>query len=263
MTFLAPVPWEADEVLRAARDAGKNSRSTSGRSAPVRTCRSSTSKTGGTCSSAIRISRRAVSVRRRTRRQGGRSARRLRQADSVRRPGGLGLEKEGIPLKAKFLQGYYDFARHRAIRHGSSRSIFDDKNSRKSRRIFRDHGVQMPRTLEMSNWYLGFNWLDPVVGKGDTPDQQVRNRKLRQALSIAIDWEEFVRVFEAGSRRTRDGTGASGVFGFRKDAINRVVYDVVDGQPRPSRSMLRRNCSPKPATPTAATQDRRAAGAEL
>ena len=73
---------------------------------------------------------------------------------------------------------------------------FDFKNS-ESRADVRERGVQMPRTLEISNWYLGFNWLDPVVGKGDTPDQQVRNRKLRQALSIAIDWEEFVRVFES------------------------------------------------------------------
>ncbi len=35
------------------------------------------------------------------------------------------------------------------------------------------------------------------MGKGKTPEEQERNRKLRQALSIAIDWEEFVRVFES------------------------------------------------------------------
>ena len=61
----------------------------------------------------------------------------------------------------------------------------------------------MPRTLEISNWYVGFNWLDPVVGQGSTPEEQVRNRKLRQALSIAVDWEEYVRVFESKAAASR------------------------------------------------------------
>ncbi len=37
--------------------------------------------------------------------------------------------------------------------------------------------------------------LDPVIGKGDTPEQRERNRKLRQAISIAIDWEEYSKIF--------------------------------------------------------------------
>jgi ABC-type transport system substrate-binding protein len=91
----------------------------------------------------------------------------------------------------------------------------------------------MPRTFEISNWYLGFNWLDPVIGKGDTPEREIRNRKLRQALSIAIDWEEFVRVFESkAAGEPAMGPVPPGVFGFRKDSVNRVVYDVVDGKPR-------------------------------
>ena len=142
------------------------------------------------------------------------------------------IEKERIPQKAKFLQGYYDVPV--TYRFDTLLEFdFDFKNSEKVAQMFRDRGVQMPRTLEISNWYLGFNWLDPVVGKGDTPDQQVRNRKLRQALSIAIDWEEFVRVFESkAAGEPAMGPVPPGVFGFRKDAINRVVYDVVDGKPR-------------------------------
>ena len=107
------------------------------------------------------------------------------------------IEKEKIPHKTKFMQGYYDnpeispvrlVARHRLRRQ-------ELRGSRAT--VSSERGIQMPRTLEISNWYLGFNWWDPVVGKGKTPEQQVRNRKLRQALSIAIDWEEFVRVFES------------------------------------------------------------------
>ncbi|HZA95617.1 MAG TPA: ABC transporter substrate-binding protein [Burkholderiaceae bacterium] len=144
----------------------------------------------------------------------------------------MAIEKERIPQKAKFLQGYYDVPV--TYRFDTLLEFdFDAKNSDQIAQMYRERGVQMPRTLEISNWYVGFNWLDPVVGKGDTPDQQIRNRKLRQALSIAIDWEEFVRVFESkAAGEPAMGPVPPGVFGFRKDSINRVVYDVVDGKPR-------------------------------
>ena len=100
-------------------------------------------------------------------------------------------------------------------------------------KLFRERGIQMPRTLEISNWYLGFNWWDPVVGKGKTPEEQERNRKLRQALSIAIDWEEFVRVFESkAAGEPAMSAVPPGVFAYRPEAVNRTVYDVVDGKPR-------------------------------
>jgi ABC-type transport system substrate-binding protein len=142
------------------------------------------------------------------------------------------IEKEKIPHKAKFLQGYYD--NPEIYRFDWLQEVdYDVKNSEEVAQLFRARGIQMPRTLEISNWYVGFNWLDPVVGKGDTPRQQVRNRKLRQALSIAIDWEEFVRVFESkAAGEPAMSPVPPGVFGFRKEAINRTVYEVVDAQPR-------------------------------
>ena len=55
------------------------------------------------------------------------------------------------------------------------------------------------------------------MGWGDTPEQQVKNRKLRQAISIAIDWEEGY----AASSATKGGVAAHGplppgVFGSRE-----------------------------------------------
>lgn len=142
------------------------------------------------------------------------------------------IEKEKIPHKAKFLQGYYDNPEPQRFDWLLDMD-YDVKNSEEVAKLFADRGIQMPRTLEISNWYVGFNWLDPVVGKGDTPEQQLRNRKLRQALSIAIDWEEFVRVFESkAAGEPAMSPVPPGVFGFRKEAINRTVYDIVDGQPR-------------------------------
>ena len=142
------------------------------------------------------------------------------------------IEKERIPHKTKFMQGYYD--NPEISRFDWLQDLdYDVKNSERVAKLFRERGIQMPRTLEISNWYLGFNWWDPVVGKGKTPEEQERNRKLRQALSIAIDWEEFVRVFESkAAGEPAMSAVPPGVFAYRKDAINRTVYDVVDGKPR-------------------------------
>lgn len=40
--------------------------------------------------------------------------------------------------------------------------------------------------------------MDPVVGEGKTPEERERNKKLRQAISIAMDWEEYIQIFEKG-----------------------------------------------------------------
>ena len=142
------------------------------------------------------------------------------------------IEKERIPHKAKFIQGYYDNPEISRFDWLLDMD-YDVKNSDRLARLFKERGIQMPRTLEISNWYVGFNWLDPVVGGGKTPDEKLRNRKLRQALSIAVDWEEYVRVFESkAAGEPAMSAVPPGVFGYRKEAINRTVYDVVDGKPK-------------------------------
>ena len=100
-------------------------------------------------------------------------------------------------------------------------------------RKYREHGIKLPTTVETANWYMGFNWLDPVVGKGDTPEQADRNRKLRQAISIAFDWEEYVAVFENSQASVAYGPVPPGVLGYREppEGVNPVVYDLVDGKP--------------------------------
>ena len=87
-----------------------------------------------------------------------------------------------------------------------------------------------------TNWYIGFNMLDPVVGRGETPEQQdERNRKLRQAISIAIDWEEgYGRIFPQQGRRRRAGPAAAGGSSARAKAQGAfhdpVTHRVVDGK---------------------------------
>ena len=140
------------------------------------------------------------------------------------------IEKEKIPQKTKFLQGYYDNPEIGRLDWILDMD-YDVKNSEDFARLFRERGIQMPKTLEISNWYLGFNWWDPVIGEGKTPERKIKNRKLRQALSIAIDWEEYVRVFESKAAGVPAMSPVPpGVFGHRDDLVDRVVYDVVEGR---------------------------------
>jgi ABC-type transport system substrate-binding protein len=144
------------------------------------------------------------------------------------------IEKEGVPLQAKFMQGYYDSPAIERLDYGTGYIVAmgDDKNKEKE---FKDKGVKMPTTVEANNWYVGFNWLDPVVGKGKTPQDAERNRKLRQALAIAIDWEEQIAIFERGQGMAAHGPLPPSLFGYREDgpsAFNPVVYRKgPDGKP--------------------------------
>jgi ABC-type transport system substrate-binding protein len=100
----------------------------------------------------------------------------------------------------------------------------DDK---KKEALYKEKGIRLPTTVEANTWYFAFNWMDPVVGKGATPAQDERNRKLRQALSIAIEWEEHIAIFERGQGVAGQGPVPPSLFGYREDgptAFNPVVY---------------------------------------
>jgi oligopeptide transport system substrate-binding protein len=77
--------------------------------------------------------------------------------------------------------------------------------------------------------YIGFNMLDPVVG-GDSE----RARKLRQAISIAIDEEESISIFRNGRGIAAQGPIAPGIFGYKEGeaGMNRYMYDWVNGAPQ-------------------------------
>ncbi|MCF8209446.1 MAG: ABC transporter substrate-binding protein [Rhodoferax sp.] len=146
----------------------------------------------------------------------------------------FGIEKEGVPLKAKFMQGYYDSPAIERLDYGTD-MIVAMGDSKEKEQEFREKGIKLPTTIEANNWYIGFNWLDPVVGKGSSPLEAERNRKLRQALSIAIEWEEHIAIFEKGQGVPAQGPLPPSLFGFREDGpsgFNPVVYQRgPDGKP--------------------------------
>jgi len=131
-------------------------------------------------------------------------------------------EKEAIPLWNKFLQGYYDVGGivsdsfDQAIRFSADGEpgLTPEMQAR---------GIQLDTSIGPTIFYVGANMLDPVIGHAGGE----RARKLRQALSIAIDWEEFLSVFRNGRGVAAYGPVPPGIFGFRedKDAINPVTHE--------------------------------------
>jgi len=140
------------------------------------------------------------------------------------------IEKEAIPLQGKFLQGYYDVPQVERGEYGVAMQVAAGDSPQKAE-LYAERGFQLPTTVETQSWYLGFNWLDPVVGGGATPEQAARNQKLRHAISIVLDWEEYVAIFENNQAQVAHGPVPPGVPGYRVDLINPSVYDVVDGKP--------------------------------
>lgn len=52
-------------------------------------------------------------------------------------------------------------------------------------------GIELISSPTLDLYYVGFNMDDPVVGTSDDPEQDLRHRKLRQALSCAYDFDRM------------------------------------------------------------------------
>lgn len=138
------------------------------------------------------------------------------------------LEKESIPYWTKFLQGYYD--RSGVLREAFDQAIrFTGSGEAALSESMEEKGIRLLTSVDTSTFYLGFNMLDPVVG-GYTE----RARKLRRAISIAVDYEEYIAIFRNGRGIPAQGPLPPGIFGYREgpEGVNRYVYDWADGQPK-------------------------------
>lgn len=138
------------------------------------------------------------------------------------------LEKETIPYWNKFLQGYYD-ASGLASDNFDQAIQFSGQGSAELTTEMKDKGIRLQTEVTTTIMYMGFNMLDPVVGGLDE-----KRAKLRRALSIAIDEEEFIAIFLNGRGIPAQGVLPPGLFGFVEGqaGINPYVYDWTDGTPR-------------------------------
>jgi ABC-type transport system substrate-binding protein len=143
------------------------------------------------------------------------------------------VEREGLPRRAKFRQGYYDVEVFERNDTGMPYQV-EMQDSEEIRQEYTDKGFRLPRFSDTQSFFLGFNMLDPVIGWGDTEEQRERNRKLRQAISIAIDWEEHSKIFPKEAGETAMGPLPDGIFGSRHgtaEGVNPVTHRWVDGKP--------------------------------
>ncbi len=138
------------------------------------------------------------------------------------------LEKEEIPYWTKFLQGYYDASGvssdsfDQAIR-------FDAAGELGLTPGMEAQGIRLSSAVTASIYYMGFNWRDPVVGGSGE-----RARWLRQAISIAVDYEEYIPIFTNGRAVAAQGPLAPGIFGHQegRTGMNPVVYRWEEDKPR-------------------------------
>lgn len=138
------------------------------------------------------------------------------------------LERESIPYWNKFLQGFYDAS-------GISSDSFDqavqfgNQGEATLTDEMKEQGIKLSTSVQTSSFYMGFNMRDPVIGGLDE-----RGRMLRRAISIAVDYEEYISIFNNGRGVSAQGPIPPGIFGFKEGeaGFNRYIYDVVNGKPK-------------------------------
>lgn len=141
------------------------------------------------------------------------------------------LEKEVLSLWTKFLQGYYDRS---GENHGNTNRVFDQAfvvgpDGVELSEEMADREISVSPDVKPALYYYGFNMRDPVLG-GYSEDK----RKLRQALQIAFDTEEYLNIFYKGNGIAAHTPIPPGIPGHvdGEAGINPYVYDWVEGKPQ-------------------------------
>jgi oligopeptide transport system substrate-binding protein len=120
------------------------------------------------------------------------------------------IDKEEIASFNKFLQGYYDASGiiqesfDRAVQGGRLSSAMEAR------------GMSLAKSVEPAIFYIGFNMKDPIVGAAGGE----RARKLRQAMSLAVDAVEFKRIFNNGRDLPAQSPIPPGIFGYDESYTN-------------------------------------------
>ncbi len=131
------------------------------------------------------------------------------------------LEKESIPSWNKFLQGYYDNSGVSSDSFDQAVQIGAEGNAQLTDEM-KEKGIKLITAVTTSTYYMGFNMLDDVIG-----GYSDRARKLRQAISIAVDYEEYISIFANDRGVPAQGPIPPGIFGALEGraGMNPVVYD--------------------------------------
>ncbi len=146
------------------------------------------------------------------------------------------VEREAVPRRGKFRQGFYDVEVFERTDMGMD-YLVAMQDSEEVRAEYLDKGFRLNRGSDVNSYFIAFNMLDPVVGDGDagvnSAEVKARNRKLRQAISIAVDWEEYSKVFPKKAGSTAMSPLPPGIFGSRDDTpdgVNPITHIWQDGK---------------------------------
>jgi ABC-type transport system substrate-binding protein len=136
------------------------------------------------------------------------------------------LEKESIPLWNKFLQGYYDSSGVNSEAFDQTINISANGNMELSEDM-KKRGIRLKSSIAPSIYYMAFNMLDPVVG-----GYSKEAKKLRQAISIAQNEEEYISIFLNGRGVVAQSPIPPEIFGHLegKEGIDPFVYDYINGK---------------------------------
>jgi ABC-type transport system substrate-binding protein len=136
------------------------------------------------------------------------------------------LEKESIPLWNKFLQGYYDASGISSEAFDQAVQISSTGNMDLSGEM-KAKGIELRGSVQPSIFYLAFNMVDPVVG-----GYSESAKKLRQAISIAQNQEEYISIFINERGIAAQGPIPPGIFGYEEgeEGTDKVIYDWIDGK---------------------------------
>ena len=131
------------------------------------------------------------------------------------------LEKENTSYWNKFIQGYYDIS-------SISSDNFDQAIQVAAQGDFalsdgmKKQGIALKTAVAPSTSYIGFNMQDSIVGGYND-----KSKRLRQAISIAIDYEEYISIFLNGRGIPAQGPIPPGIFGYSdgQAGLNHYIYD--------------------------------------
>ena len=144
----------------------------------------------------------------------------------------INVEREEAPRRGKFREGFYDVEVFERTDTGMD-YLVGMQDSETVRAEYEERGFRLNRGSDVNSYFIAFNMLDPVVGDSDNPEQKARNRKLRQALSIAIDWAEYSKIFPELAGGEAMSPLPPGIPGSREETpegMNPIAFHKIDGR---------------------------------
>ena len=146
------------------------------------------------------------------------------------------VEREGSPQKSKFRDGFYDIEVFERTDTGMD-YIVAMQDSEEVRKEYLAKGMNFKKGSDVNVYFIAFNMLDATIGDGPDEQSKARSRKLRQAISIAIDWDEYSKVFPKKAGATAMGPLPAGIYGSRegtKEGLNPVTHRWVESPTEPA-----------------------------